>query len=41
VTKAMVQGQPVTLYASDAPSSQALRDIWAKTVSKLKDTSDE
>ncbi|OQY34251.1 MAG: (4Fe-4S)-binding protein [Anaerolineaceae bacterium 4572_5.1] len=41
VTKAMVQGQPVTLYASDAPSSQALRDIWAKTVSKLKDTNDE
>ena len=49
VTKAMVQGQPVTLYAPDAPSSQALRNVWAEVASKLleeyssgaKDTSDE
>ncbi|MEA2008317.1 MAG: ATP-binding protein [Chloroflexota bacterium] len=41
VTKAMVQGQPVTLYAPDAPSSQALCNIWDKIASKLKDTSDE
>ncbi|MFH1633522.1 MAG: P-loop NTPase, partial [Chloroflexota bacterium] len=37
VTKAMVQGQPVTLYAPDAPSSQALCNVWARVASKLKD----
>ena len=30
VTEAMVQGQPVTLYAPSSPSSQALREIWSK-----------
>jgi MinD superfamily P-loop ATPase len=35
VTEAMVQGQPVTLYASDSSSSQALREIWAKVVAVL------
>jgi MinD superfamily P-loop ATPase len=28
VTEAMVQGEPVTAYCSDAPASQAMRDIW-------------
>ena len=37
VTKAMVQGQPVTLYAPEAPSSQALCNVWAEVASKLKD----
>ena len=30
VTEAMVQGQPVTLYAPSSPSSQALRELWDK-----------
>ncbi len=37
VTKSMVQGQPVTLFAPDAPSSQALRNVWARVASKLKE----
>ena len=41
VTKAMVQGQPVTLFAPNAPSSLALRNVWDKVASKLEDTSDE
>jgi MinD superfamily P-loop ATPase len=32
VTEAMVQGQPVTLYAPDSPAGQALRDVWQKVV---------
>ncbi len=35
VTKAMVQGYPVTLYLPGSPSSQALRNIWAEVASKL------
>ncbi len=30
VTKAMVQGQTVTVYDSDAPASRAIKDIWEK-----------
>ena len=37
VTKSMVQGQPVTLFAPNAPSSQALRNVWARVASKLKE----
>lgn len=36
MTKAMVQGQPITRYAPDAPASQALRNVWDKVASKLK-----
>jgi MinD superfamily P-loop ATPase len=32
VTEAMVQGQPVTLYEPDAPSSQALREVLGRVV---------
>jgi len=41
VTKAMVQGQPVTLYAPETPSSQELCNILAKTTSIIKETGDE
>ena len=36
VTEAMVQGQPVTLFAPDAPSSQALREVLAKVTAILR-----
>jgi MinD superfamily P-loop ATPase len=36
VTQAMVQGQPVTQYAPNAPASQALRDVWAQVVAILQ-----
>jgi MinD superfamily P-loop ATPase len=36
VTRAMVQGQPVTLYAPEAPASQALREVFGKVVALLK-----
>ena len=35
VTKAMVQGQPVTLYCPDAPASIALRYTWQAVLSLL------
>jgi len=37
VTEAMVQGQPVTLYAPDSPASTALRKIWHEVVLKLEE----
>jgi MinD superfamily P-loop ATPase len=36
VTRAMVQGQPVTQYAPDSPASQALRDVWARVAASLQ-----
>lgn len=36
VTEAMVQGQPVTLYAPDSPSSQALREVWDRITAVLQ-----
>ena len=36
VTEAMVQGQPVTLHAPDAPSSRALHEVWQKVLIILK-----
>lgn len=36
MTKAMVQGQPVTLFAPDALASLALRNVWSEVASKLK-----
>ena len=36
VTEAMVQGQPVTLYAPDSPSSHALREVLAKVTVVLQ-----
>lgn len=36
VTEAMVQGQPVTLYAPDSPSSQALREVLRKVTAILQ-----
>jgi len=36
VTEAMVQGQPVTLYEPDAPSSQALREVLGNVVAVLQ-----
>jgi MinD superfamily P-loop ATPase len=38
VTEAMVQGQPITYFAPEAPSSQALREAWdqVKSVAKEK-----
>ena len=36
VTEAMVQGQPVTLYDPNAPSSQALREVLGNVVALLQ-----
>jgi MinD superfamily P-loop ATPase len=36
VTEAMVQGEPVTLYEPDAPSSQAVREVLGKVVAILQ-----
>jgi MinD superfamily P-loop ATPase len=36
VTEAMVQGEPVTAYRSDAPASQALRAIWHSVAARLR-----
>ncbi len=36
VTEAMVQGQPVTLYAPDSPSSHALREVLRKVIAILQ-----
>ena len=36
VTEAMVQGQSVTLYAPDSPSSQALQKVWGKVTAVLQ-----
>jgi MinD superfamily P-loop ATPase len=35
VTEAMVQGEPVTAYRSDAPASEALRAIWQCVAARL------
>ncbi len=35
VTQAMVQGQSVTVYAPNAPASQALHQIWSKVLDTL------
>lgn len=35
VTQAMVRGEPVTAYEPDGTTSQALRGIWERVVSKL------
>jgi MinD superfamily P-loop ATPase len=37
VTEAMVQGEPVTAYRSDAPASQAMRAIWQRVAARLID----
>jgi len=37
ITKAMVQGEPVTEYQPDAPASQALTEIWEKIRVRLVD----
>jgi MinD superfamily P-loop ATPase len=36
VTEAMVQGEPVTATAPDAPASQALRAVWAEVLGILE-----
>jgi MinD superfamily P-loop ATPase len=36
ITEAMVHGQPVTLYAPDSPSSQALRKVWGKVATVMQ-----
>jgi MinD superfamily P-loop ATPase len=35
VTEAMVQGEPVTAYRSDAPASQAMQAIWQSVATQL------
>ena len=35
ITKAMVQGEPVTAYQPDAPASQALMEIWEQISGRL------
>jgi MinD superfamily P-loop ATPase len=35
VTEAMVQGEPVTAYRSEAPASQAVRAIWQGVAARL------
>jgi MinD superfamily P-loop ATPase len=35
VTKAMVSGEPVTVYRPQAPASRAIRRIWQATVARL------
>jgi MinD superfamily P-loop ATPase len=35
VTEAMVQGEPVTVYRSDAPASQAMQAIWQGVAARL------
>jgi MinD superfamily P-loop ATPase len=35
VTKAMVNGEAVTAFAPEAPSSQALRSVWERTAAAL------
>jgi MinD superfamily P-loop ATPase len=37
VTEAMVQGQPITLYDRDAPSSCALREVWRTVIGLVSD----
>jgi MinD superfamily P-loop ATPase len=38
VTEAMTHGEPVTVYQKAGAAAQALREIWAHTVSALRDT---
>jgi MinD superfamily P-loop ATPase len=35
VTEAMVHGEPVTAYQSDAPASRTMADIWQRVASRL------
>jgi MinD superfamily P-loop ATPase len=39
VTKAMVQGKPVTAYQPDSPSGRALRAVWQQIVVRLPEQS--
>ena len=41
ITKAMVQGEPVTAYQPDAPASQALLQIWENIRARLGDASEQ
>jgi len=36
VTYAMVQGQPVTTYQPDSPSSRSIRLVWERVVNTLE-----
>jgi hypothetical protein len=37
VTEAMMQGQPVTAFRSDAPASQALVAVWQRIAARISE----
>ncbi|KPK94784.1 MAG: (4Fe-4S)-binding protein [Anaerolineae bacterium SM23_ 63] len=37
VTEAMTQGEPVTVYQPSGPAGQALREVWTRTISAIRD----
>ena len=37
MTKAMVQGEPITAYKPESPASLALRELWKRVLKSLRD----